>query len=130
MLIICRLITWAVLLPVDSAGIKNKTGLDQFTFGNVPGNSQLRYVAHLVLAWFSTFWVLYNIKREMRNFVATRQRHLVDPIHSASAQANTVLITGVPRKFLDEAALAQLFHHVPGGVKKVWLNRCVYSLRE
>ncbi|KAG8731630.1 hypothetical protein FRC11_003222 [Ceratobasidium sp. 423] len=122
------IVSWAVLLPVDAAGINNKDGLDQFTFGNIPGNSQVRYAAHLILAWFGTFWVLYNIKKEMRNFVEKRQRHLVDPIHSASAQANTVLITGVPRKFLDEEALAQLFQHVPGGVKKVWLNRDLKDL--
>jgi hypothetical protein len=59
----------------------------------------------------------------MRDFVVLRQHFLVDPIHSASAQANTVLITGVPRKFLNETAIAKLFAHLPGGVKKVWLNR-------
>lgn len=59
----------------------------------------------------------------MREFIILRQRHLVDPIHSASAQANTILVTGVPRKFLDEEAVARLFSHLPGGVKKVWLNR-------
>ena len=59
----------------------------------------------------------------MRHFLATRQRHLVDPEHSASAQANTVLVTGVPRKFLDEQVLAQLFSHLPGGAKAIWLNR-------
>lgn len=64
----------------------------------------------------------------MRDFVTLRQRHLVDPIHSASAQANTVLITGVPRKFLDEKAIATLFAHLPGGVKKVWLNRDLKDL--
>jgi hypothetical protein len=52
----------------------------------------------------------------------------IDPIHSASAQANTVLITGVPRKYLDEKEIARLFSHVPGGVKKVWLNRDLKDL--
>jgi hypothetical protein len=75
-----------------------------------------------------TVWILYNIKNEMRNYVTLRQRHLVDPIHSASAQANTILITGVPRKFLDETAIAKLFAHLPGGVKKVWLNRDLKDL--
>ncbi|KDN34824.1 hypothetical protein RSAG8_12122, partial [Rhizoctonia solani AG-8 WAC10335] len=112
------LVSWAVLLPVDAAGINNKDGLDQFTFGNIPGNSQLRYVAHLILAWFGTFWVLFNIKKEMKNFVE----------QEAAPFANTVLITGVPRKFLDEEALVQLFQHVPGGVKKVWLNRDLKEL--
>ncbi|EUC55080.1 RSN1-overexpression rescues sro7/sop1 in NaCl-like protein, putative [Rhizoctonia solani AG-3 Rhs1AP] len=124
------LVSWVILLPVDAAGVNNKDGLDQFTFGNIPGNSQVRYAAHLILAWIGTFWVMFNIKKEMRNFVEQRQRHLVDPIHSASTQANTVLITGVPGKFLDEAVLAQLFQHVPGGVKKVWLNRDLKELPE
>ncbi|KAG8772277.1 hypothetical protein FRC12_003145 [Ceratobasidium sp. 428] len=124
------LISWVVSLVVDSAGLNNKTGLDQFTFGNIPQNRQVRYAAHLVLAWFLTFWVLFNIKKEMRNFAAARHRHVVDPIHSSSAQANTVLITGVPKKFLDEQALTQLFQHVPGGVKKVWLNRDLKELSD
>src|SRR5882757_2420969 len=64
----------------------------------------------------------------MRNFVIKRQQYLIDPIHSASAQANTVLITGVPRKYLDEKEIARLFSHVPGGVKKVWLNRDLNNL--
>jgi len=64
----------------------------------------------------------------MRSFVIKRQQYLIDPIHSASAQANTVLISGVPRKYLDEKEIARLFSHVPGGVKKVWLNRDLKDL--
>ena len=64
----------------------------------------------------------------MRTFVIKRQQYLIDPIHSASAQANTVLITGVPRKYLDEKEIARLFSHLPGGVKKVWLNRDLKDL--
>lgn len=64
----------------------------------------------------------------MRSFVIKRQQYLIDPIHSASAQANTVLITGVPRKYLDEKEIARLFSHLPGGVKKVWLNRDLKDL--
>ncbi|KAG8683848.1 hypothetical protein FRC08_014034, partial [Ceratobasidium sp. 394] len=122
------LVSWAILLPVDSAGLNNKDGLGQFTFGNIPQDRQVRYAAQLVLVWTLAAWVMYNIKKEMRKFVSTRQHHLVDPIHSRSAQANTVLITGVPRKFLDEASLAQLFQHVPGGVKKVWIDRDLKDL--
>ncbi|KAG8725473.1 hypothetical protein FRC09_017611 [Ceratobasidium sp. 395] len=98
------LISWAVLLPVDSVSLKKKDGLDQFTFGNIPQDCQIRYAAHLVLAWFLTFWVMYNVKKEMLDFAATRHRHLVDPTHSSSAQANT------------------------GGVKKAWLNRNLKEL--
>ncbi|CCA74265.1 related to RSN1-Overexpression rescues sro7/sop1 in NaCl [Serendipita indica DSM 11827] len=124
-------LSWAVLMPIDAVSPNNGlTGLDQFTFGNVRSDHRARYAAHALLIWVCTAWILYNIKTEMRNFVTLRQRHLVDPIHSASAQANTILITGVPRKFLDEHAIAQLFAHLPGGVKKVWLNRDLKELPE
>lgn len=59
----------------------------------------------------------------MRHFVTARQQYLVSPEHSSSAQANTVLITGVPTRYLTEKAITRLFSYVPGGVRKVWLNR-------
>lgn len=59
----------------------------------------------------------------MRKWVTIRQRHLIDPEHSRLAQANTVLITGISKSYLDEDRLATLFSHLPGGVKKIWLNR-------
>jgi len=59
----------------------------------------------------------------MDGWVKIRQRHLVDPEHSRLAQANTVLITGIDKQYLDEDRLIQLFSHLPGGVRKVWLNR-------
>lgn len=65
----------------------------------------------------------FNIQREMRKWVSIRQRYLVSPEHSRLAQANTVLITGIDKHYLDEARLAQLFSHLPGGVKRIWLNR-------
>jgi hypothetical protein len=65
----------------------------------------------------------FMIQREMRKWVSIRQRYLVSPDHSRLAQANTVLITGIDKNYLDEARLAQLFSHLPGGVKRIWLNR-------
>jgi len=118
------ILSWAILMPLTATGTTNNlTGLDQFTFGNINSVDSPRYAAHIILIWLFTGWVLYNIKTEMSEFIVLRQTHLVDPTHSASAQANTVLVTGVPRKFLDETAIAKLFAHLPGGVKKVWLNR-------
>ncbi|KAG8904310.1 hypothetical protein FRC01_008787, partial [Tulasnella sp. 417] len=118
------LLSWALFLPLYGAGTTNgKDGLDRFTFGNVAPTQQARYAGTIVFMFIFTPWLLFNIKKEMRHFVATRQRHLVNPDHSKTAQANTVLVTGVPRKFLDEAVLAQLFSHLPGGAKAIWLNR-------
>jgi hypothetical protein len=59
----------------------------------------------------------------MTRWVLIRQKYLINPSHSALAQASTVLITGISKSYLDEERLAQLFHHLPGGVKKIWLNR-------
>ncbi|THH28353.1 hypothetical protein EUX98_g5835 [Antrodiella citrinella] len=119
------LISWLILLPLTSANtsVANHTGLDRFIFGNVAPDKQNRYWAHLILTWLFTIWIFWNIKTEMRHFIHVRQRWLIDPVNARSAQANTVLITGVPQRYLTEAALTKIFSHLPGGVRKVWLNR-------
>ena len=75
-------------------------------------------------------WIWWNLRYEMRHFVVTRQRWLIDPRNAKSAQASTVLITGIPQRYLTEAALTDLFSVLPGGVRKVWLNRyAAFALR-
>ena len=59
----------------------------------------------------------------MAHYVYVRQHYLASPSHSSTAQARTVLVTGIPQKFLTESALTRLFSHLPGGVRKVWINR-------
>jgi len=59
----------------------------------------------------------------MAHFVTVRQQYLISKDHSTSAQASTILVTGVPRRYLNEHALAKLYSRLPGGVRKVWLNR-------
>ncbi|KDQ31952.1 hypothetical protein PLEOSDRAFT_1074367 [Pleurotus ostreatus PC15] len=126
------LLSWAVLLPVTSVNtnVEGNEGLNKFIFGNVATNQQKRYAAHIIMVFLFTGWIFYVIKHEMRHFVLTRQRHLIDPVHSASVQANTVLVTGIPSKYLSEQALISLFSHLPGGVKKVWINRDLKELPE
>jgi calcium permeable stress-gated cation channel len=68
------------------------------------------------------------IHAEMRHFVIKRQQHLVDPAHSSTAQANTIMITGIPPKYITQKALTELFAPLPGGVRKVWLNRDLKQL--
>ncbi|KAH7886828.1 hypothetical protein F5I97DRAFT_1936442 [Phlebopus sp. FC_14] len=124
------IISWIVLLPVTSVNnsAQGKTGLDRFIFGNVSPYNQQRYAAHIICVYIFTFWIYWNIRREMRHFLTVRQLHLIDPVHSRSAQANTILVTGIPAKYLSEKALCQLYSHLPGGVKKVWLNRDLKEL--
>ncbi|KAF9259050.1 DUF221-domain-containing protein [Marasmius fiardii PR-910] len=125
-------ITWVVLLPVTSVGSRkgSNQGLDLYVFGNVQNDKKTRYAAHIILVWFSTFWVFYNIRNEMRHFIVTRQRHLIDPDHAKTIQANTVLITGIPARYLTPVALRKTFDTLPGGVKNIWINRDLGELPE
>lgn len=135
-------ISWAVLMPVTSVrtGVPGNTGLDIFVFGNVAPKDSARFSAHLILAWLFTceyilskktvsfshstiqVYILFVLYNELHGFISIRQHYLVDSSHSSTAQANTILITGIPQKYLSEEALTHLFKHVPGGVRKVWLN--------
>jgi len=59
----------------------------------------------------------------MRHYVQVRQEYLVSESHSCTAQACSVLVTGIPPKYLSELSLTRLFNHLPGGVRQVWINR-------
>jgi hypothetical protein len=123
-------LSWAILIPVTSIGtsVNNSTKLDRFIMGNVEPDKQVRLWAHLALAYVFTFWVFYNIRLEMTHFVTTRQQFLINPVHAKSVQANTVLVTGIPARYLTPAALHNLFKDLPGGVKRIWINRNLRTL--
>jgi hypothetical protein len=59
----------------------------------------------------------------MAHYVRVRQHYLISHAHSSTPQACTILVTGIPPKYLSESALTRLFGHLPGGVRKVWVNR-------
>jgi hypothetical protein len=61
----------------------------------------------------------------MAHFLITRQQHLIEKSHAKSVQARTVLVTGIPKPFLSQEALYKIFNTLPGGVKKIWVNRFV-----
>ncbi|KAJ7754438.1 hypothetical protein B0H16DRAFT_744297 [Mycena metata] len=124
------IISWVILLPITSVGthVGNNTKLDLFVMGNVESDKQTRYWAHLVLAWAFTGWVFYNIRAEMTHFVITRQQFLINPVHAKSVQASTVLVTGIPTRYLTPAALHEMFKDLPGGVKRIWINRNLRAL--
>jgi calcium permeable stress-gated cation channel len=66
----------------------------------------------------------------MAHYVRVRQRYLISHAHSSTAQACTILVTGIPPKHLSESALTRLFSHLPGGVRKVWVNRDLGDMPE
>ncbi|KAI3622643.1 duf221 family protein [Moniliophthora roreri] len=125
-------ISWAVLLPVTSVRSRQpgNEGLDLFVFGNVTADKQTRLAAHIILVYLFTFWTWYLIKKEYRHFIVTRQRHLISPEYASSVQANTVLITGIPLRYLKQSALRKTFEELPGGVKQIWVNRDLKNLPE
>lgn len=117
-------VTWIILLPVDAVGSRGThNGLERFTFGNVGESEQPRYAAHLILAWFLTFWVLYLIKREYARFIVLRQDFLMSKEHMRLAQSRTVLVTGVPKEYLNQDAMHRFCSVLPGGAKRVWFAR-------
>jgi len=66
----------------------------------------------------------------MKHFLITRQQHLTEKKHSQSVQARTILVTGIPDRYLSQSALRALFEDLPGGVQKIWLNRDLKELPE
>ncbi|GAA5869649.1 hypothetical protein JCM8547_005096 [Rhodosporidiobolus lusitaniae] len=122
-------VTWIILLPVDAAGSKGtNTGINKFTFGNVGESEQPRYAAHLILVWILTFWVFYLIKREYANFIVLRQDFLMSKDHTRLAQSKTVLVTGVPKEFLNQNAMQRFCSVLPGGAKRIWFARDLKEL--
>src|SRR5712692_267256 len=59
----------------------------------------------------------------MKHYVQIRHEYLVSRAHASTAQACSVLVTGIPPKYLSELSLTRLFDHLPGGVRQVWVNR-------
>ena len=99
------------------------TGLDTVAWGNVrPENTRRRW-AHLVLALMVIVWVCYVAFVELRVYIKIRQDYLTSAEHRLRASANTVLVNGIPEKWLSEDALRGLFDVFPGGIKNIWLTR-------
>ncbi|GAA6002377.1 hypothetical protein JCM10207_001089 [Rhodosporidiobolus poonsookiae] len=122
-------VTWAILLPVDAAGSRGtNTGINKFTFGNVGESQQPRYAAHLILVWLLTFWVFFLIRREYANFIVLRQDFLMSKEHARLAQSKTVLVTGVPKEFLNHDAMTRFCSTLPGGAKRIWFARDLKEL--
>jgi hypothetical protein len=119
------------------------SGLDRFTYGQIPPNKQSRLWAHLILDYvfvceFQEYvlstelmivWIIFLIWQEMQHWLIIRQQYLISKHHSKQPQASTVLITGIPKDYMDEKRLEQLFSSLPGGVKRIWLARYVLPIK-
>lgn len=120
-----------VLLPLNAVGTHvSATGLNSFSFGNIPENQQTRYVGHLLCAYAVTAWTVFLVQKEMSRYVQFRQRYLTRQSHLDLPQSRTVLVTGVPKSFLSSESLNSLTAHLPGGIKRVWISRELKNLPE
>ncbi|KAI1334843.1 DUF221-domain-containing protein [Xylariaceae sp. FL0016] len=99
------------------------TGLDTLAWGNVKREHTNRYWAHLILAIFVVIWVCGVFFSELRVYVKVRQDWLTTAEHRLRASATTVLVSGIPDKWLNEEALRGLFDVFPGGLRNIWLTR-------
>lgn len=99
------------------------SGLDTLAWGNVKSENYRRYWAHLVLAILVVVWVCGVFFAELRVYIKVRQDWLTTAEHRLRASATTVLVSGIPDKWLSEDALKGLFDVFPGGLRNVWLTR-------
>jgi hypothetical protein len=115
-----------ILLPINQKSSKNSPsgGLGNLTIGNVDSSYVgSRLWPHLILAVLSILWILYNIYYELRSYIRVRQAYLTSPQHRIRASATTVLVTGIPAKWLTIQALDGLYDVFPGGIRNIWINR-------
>ncbi|KAI1658537.1 DUF221-domain-containing protein [Daldinia decipiens] len=113
-----------------SAPKSNITGLDTLAWGNVRKDQTNRYWAHLVMAVLVIIWVCGVFFAELRVYIKVRQDWLTTAEHRLRASATTVLVSGIPDKWLNEEALRGLFDVFPGGLRNVWLTRDLTYLLE
>ncbi|KAJ2741421.1 phosphate metabolism protein 7 [Coemansia sp. BCRC 34301] len=120
---VIAVVTASTLLPINILGTEGLRGLSQLSMGNVSENSYLLWV-HVGVFAVLVSWVLWSIVGELRIYTQLRMWWLTAPENASRANANMVLVTGVPQKLVkDEQRLADIFDVLPGGVRQVIVSR-------
>ncbi|PFH62151.1 hypothetical protein XA68_14820 [Ophiocordyceps unilateralis] len=101
------LILWPVLFPIHATGGGGLSELDLLTIGNVKDPTRL--YAHAVMGWVFFGFVLYMIVRECIYYVNLRQAYLSSPYYSQRISSRTILLTCVPKEYLDPRRLRKLY---------------------
>ncbi|CAG8547622.1 7201_t:CDS:2 [Paraglomus brasilianum] len=111
-----------ILVPLNKFGKGGLNGLDQWSIGNIAGETKKLW-AHLAVGYFIIITTIIAIFREYKSFIRLRHAYYVRPEHAKSAIATTILVVGIPPELYGTDSLKQMFDVFPGGVKKIWLNR-------
>nr|POE93111.1 uncharacterized protein rsn1 [Quercus suber] len=118
------LVVLPILLPINRFSHGDQRGLDKISIANVGADYKgSRLWAHLILAILTIVWFCYIVYTELRGYIRIRQAYLTSPQHRIRASATTVLVTGIPAKWLTLEALSGLYDVFPGGIKNIWINR-------
>lgn len=116
------IVTWPILLPVNATGGGGQYGFNQLSFTNVVNPN--RYFAHALLAYIFFGFIIFTLYRELVFYVGVRHAVLTSPAYSNLVSSRTILISVVPRDFLDVEHLTEIFD----GVKYIWINRSFKKL--
>jgi hypothetical protein len=113
-------ITWPVLFPVNITGGGTGKQLDKLSMSNInkSGSGQYRYYAHAGCAWIFFSFVLLLVTRESIYYINLRQAFLMSPVYANRISARTVLFTSVPKNYLNQAKLRQVFG---SSVRSIWI---------
>ncbi|KAI8870011.1 DUF221-domain-containing protein, partial [Ramicandelaber brevisporus] len=116
-----------ILVPININAGGKAEGIIQLAIANVPVGSRLRW-AHILLTILFTWITIYRTISDLYKYILLRHDYLSRPEHASSAQANTILVMGIPPKVRSVDQLYRLFKGFPGGVRRIFLNRKVGHL--
>ena len=134
------ILSWIVLMPLYAADLPIEgeqsdkgrgTGFNMFIFGNIVNENeqqQKRSAGVLIMHYIFMAWIVFNIHDVMKHFIRLRKEFLTSPEHRNTNQAKTFLVSSVPNELLSETKMKELYGNVPGGVKRVWINRNLKEL--
>ncbi|ATY61389.1 DUF221 domain-containing [Cordyceps militaris] len=112
------LLTYPILFPINATGGNGNYQLALLTIGNVKDPNKL--YAHLFVAWAYFGFVLFTIVRECIYYVNLRQAYLSSPHYAQRISSKTMLVTGLPQKYQDEARLRKLYGD---SAKRIYIPR-------
>jgi hypothetical protein len=69
---------------------------------------------------------MFTIYRELMYYITMRQAYMLSPMYSERISARTVLITTIPKDYVNESALMRVFEHV----SRIWINTDNTKLEE
>ncbi|KAH6620354.1 hypothetical protein C7974DRAFT_435734 [Boeremia exigua] len=108
-------LTWPILMPINSAGGGTGSELDRVTIGNV---AETKYLyAHAVIAWVFFSFVMFTVARERLWLIGLRQAWNLSKPNANRLSSRTVLFLSAPTAALDESNMTRFFGH---DAVKVW----------